>query len=24
LVKERVEIPFDSVVAKRDVTYGYG
>ncbi|KAJ0241846.1 Plastid division protein PDV2 [Hirschfeldia incana] len=24
LVKERVEIPFDSVLAKRDVTYGYG
>ncbi|CAF2157725.1 plastid division protein PDV2 isoform X1 [Brassica rapa] len=24
LVKERVEVPFDSVVAKRDVTYGYG
>ncbi|XP_010489190.1 PREDICTED: plastid division protein PDV2-like [Camelina sativa] len=24
LVKERVEIPFDSVVSKRDVTYGYG
>ncbi|CAH8361924.1 unnamed protein product [Eruca vesicaria subsp. sativa] len=24
LVKERVEIPFDSVVAKRYVTYGYG
>uniref|UniRef100_A0A0D3E2Z6 Uncharacterized protein n=2 Tax=Brassica TaxID=3705 RepID=A0A0D3E2Z6_BRAOL len=24
LVKERVEISFDSVVAKRDVTYGYG
>ncbi|CAN8257879.1 unnamed protein product [Cochlearia groenlandica] len=24
LVKERVEIPFDSVVVKRDVTYGYG
>ncbi|ESQ50925.1 hypothetical protein EUTSA_v10022794mg [Eutrema salsugineum] len=24
LVKERVEIPFDSVVGKRDVTYGYG
>ncbi|KAH0934770.1 hypothetical protein HID58_011887 [Brassica napus] len=23
LVKERVEIPFDSVLAKRDVTYGY-
>ncbi|KAF3500541.1 hypothetical protein F2Q69_00040405 [Brassica cretica] len=24
LVKKRVEISFDSVVAKRDVTYGYG
>ncbi|KAG2266503.1 hypothetical protein Bca52824_073582 [Brassica carinata] len=24
LVKERVEIPFESVSAKRDVTYGYG
>ncbi|XP_010530860.1 PREDICTED: plastid division protein PDV2 [Tarenaya hassleriana] len=24
LVKERVEVPFDSVVPKRDVTYGYG
>lgn len=24
LVKERVEIPFDTVVAKRNVTYGYG
>ncbi|KAF3596425.1 hypothetical protein DY000_02021385 [Brassica cretica] len=24
LVKERVEVPFDSVGAKRDVTYGYG